>query len=82
MVLRHKQASLKWWSESGDDGIKEQKHAKESKAYCVPAIGEDSLSLGKIKLYAKHFMHDPTDVIKWYKCGQSTDSGKNHGKNA
>ena len=59
-----------------------QKHAKEGKAYCVPAIGGDSLSLGKIKLHAKHFLHDPPDVIKWHKCDQSTDPGKNHGKNA
>ena len=36
VVLRHKHTSLKWWSESGDDGIKEQKACQgEQSPLCV-----------------------------------------------
>ena len=82
VVLRHKHTSLKWWSESGDDGIKEQKACQGEQSPLCASHRRRFPQPGKIKLYAKHFMHDPTDAIKWHKCGQSTDSVKKHGKNA
>ena len=57
-----------------------QKHAKNGKSHSVPAVGKNSLCLGKIKLYTKYFPHDAPDVVKWHKSNESADPGEDHRK--